>query len=77
MKIEELRQMTPDQLKDELLNYKKEQFNLRFQAASGEVQNTARMRDLRRAAARVKTLLNEKAIAAAKGAAEAAEPAGE
>ena len=57
--------MTPDQLKEELLKYKKEQFNLRFQAASGEVQNTARMRDLRRAVARVKTLLNEKAIAAA------------
>ena len=66
MNISELRQMTPDELRDELVKYKKEQFNLRFQAAAGEVQNTARMRDLRRGVARVKTLLNEKAIAAAK-----------
>ena len=65
MKVDELRQMTPDELRDELLKYKKEQFNLRFQAASGEVQNTARMRDLRRAVARAKTLLNEKALAVA------------
>jgi large subunit ribosomal protein L29 len=46
---------TPDQLKDEVLKLKKEQFNLRFQRASGQVENTARIREIRRNIARLKT----------------------
>ncbi len=61
----ELRDKTPDQLRDELANLKKEAFNLRFQQATNQLENTARMREVRRAAARVKTILNEKAAAAA------------
>ncbi len=66
MKISELRDLTPDQLGDELLKLKKEQFNLRFQAATGQLENTARIRQVRRQVARVKTLLAEKAAAQAK-----------
>ena len=65
MKAEELRDKTPDQLRDELEKLKKEAFNLRFQQATGQLQNTARRRAVRRDAARVKTILNEKARAAA------------
>ncbi len=65
MKAEELRDKTPDQLRDELESLKKEAFNLRFQAATGQLQNTARIRTVRRDAARVETILNEKARAAA------------
>lgn len=65
MDAHELRDKTPDQLRDELANLKKEAFNLRFQQASGALENTARMRKVRRDAARVKTVLNEKAKAAA------------
>ena len=65
MNAAELRDKTPDQLRDELANLKKEAFNLRFQQATGQVENTARMRKVRRDAARVKTILNEKAAAAA------------
>lgn len=65
MNANELRDKTPDQLRDELANLKKEQFNLRFQQATGQLENTARMRSVRRDAARVKTILNEKAAAAA------------
>ena len=57
MKIDEVRGMTPDQLQDELLNLKKEAFNLRFQQAIGQLENTSRMRDVRRDIARVKTVL--------------------
>ena len=57
MKFEEVRGMTPDQLKDELLTLKKEAFNLRFQQAIGQLENTARMRVVRRDIARVKTAL--------------------
>ena len=63
MKAEDIRAMSADQLQDQLVSLKKEQFNLRFQQASGEVENTARMRDVRRDVARVKTILNEKARA--------------
>ena len=66
MNANELRDKTPDELKDELANLKKESFNLRFQQASGQLETTARMRGARRDAARVKTILNEKAAAAAK-----------
>ncbi len=65
MNAQELRDKTSDQLRDELTNLKKESFNLRFQQASGQLESTARMRVVRRDAARVKTILNEKATAAA------------
>jgi len=65
MDAKELRDKTPDQLRDELANLKKEAFNLRFQQATGQLENTARMRAVKRDAARVKTILNEKAAAAA------------
>jgi len=65
MDAKELREKTPDQLRDELANLKKEAFNLRFQQATNQLENTARMRIVRRNAARVKTILNEKAAAAA------------
>ena len=65
MNATELRDKTPDQLRDELANLKKEAFNLRFQQATGQLENTARMRSVRRDAARVKTILNEKAAEAA------------
>ena len=61
MDANELRDKTPDQLRDELANLKKEAFNLRFQQATGALENTARMRQVKRDAARVKTILNEKA----------------
>jgi len=60
-KARELRDKTPDQLRDELTALKKESFNLRFQQATGQLENTARMRQVRRDTARVKTILNEKA----------------
>ena len=61
----ELRDKTPDQLREELASLKKEAFNLRFQAATNQLENTARMRVVRRDTARVMTILNEKAAAAA------------
>lgn len=65
MDVAELRNKTPDQLRDELVSLKKEAFNLRFQQATGQLENTARMRIVRRNVARVQTVLNEKARAAA------------
>ena len=65
MNAQELRDKTPDQLREELTSLKKEAFNLRFQQATGQLENTARMRTVRRDAARVKTILNEKAADAA------------
>ena len=65
MNASDLRNKTLDQLRDELANLKKESFNLRFQQATGQLENTARMRDVKRDTARVKTVLNEKAAAAA------------
>lgn len=61
MNANELRDKTPDQLRDALTDLKKEAFNLRFQQAGGTIENTARMRVVRRDAARLKTVLNEKA----------------
>lgn len=66
MNAQELRNKTPDQLREQLASLKKEAFNLRFQKATGAMENTARVRQVRRDAARVKTVLNEKAAAAAK-----------
>ena len=66
MNAQELRDKTPDQLREELANLKKESFNLRFQQATGQLENTAGIKAaVRRNAARVKTILNEKAAAAA------------
>ncbi len=56
MKIEDTRSMTPDELKESLLSLKKEAFNLRFQQAIGQLENTSRMREVRRDIARVKTV---------------------
>ena len=67
MDASELRQKTPDELRDQLGQLKKEAFNLRFQAATGQLENTARMSAVRKDVARVKTILNEKARAAAQG----------
>lgn len=64
MKASELRGKTADELKSQLVDLKKELFNLRFQKATGELQNSARFRQVRRDVARVKTLLNEKQTAA-------------
>ena len=66
MKAADLRDKTPDQLRDQLAQLKKEAFNLRFQRATGQLENSSRMQAVRRDAARVKTILNEKAAAAAK-----------
>ncbi len=60
MKAEDLRAKTVDELKEQLVTLKKEQFNLRFQQASGQLENTARVRQVRRDIARIKTLLTEK-----------------
>ena len=65
MKASDLRDKTPDQLDDELVKLKKEQFNLRFQAATGQLENTARVRQVRREIAKVKTVLREKQTQAA------------
>ena len=58
MKAEELRGKSPDELKTQLLELKKEAFNLRFQRASGQLENTARVRQVRRDIARIQTILN-------------------
>ena len=65
MNASELRGKTPDQLREQLTDLKKEAFNLRFQKATGALENTARVRQVRRDVARVKTILNEKAAGAA------------
>ncbi|MFC6688682.1 50S ribosomal protein L29 [Jhaorihella thermophila] len=65
MNAQELREKTPDQLREDLAALKKEAFNLRFQQATGQLENTARMRTVRRDIARVLTVLNEKAAEAA------------
>jgi len=60
MKAAQVRGMTDDQLSDELVKLKKEQFNLRFQAASGQLENTARVRQIRRDIARIQTIARER-----------------
>ena len=57
MKAAELRTKTADQLREQLLQLKKEQFNLRFQRATGQLENTARVREVRRDIARIRTIL--------------------
>jgi large subunit ribosomal protein L29 len=65
-KIGDVRAKTEDQLKELVLDLRKEQFNLRFQRATGQTEGTGRMREARREVARVKTVLAERARAAAK-----------
>ncbi len=65
MKAQELKEKSPEQLREQLLSLKKEAFNLRFQQATGQLESTARMRAVRRDVARVKTILNQKAAEAA------------
>lgn len=64
MKTADARVMTVDQLDDEVLKLKKEQFNLRFQRATGQLENTARVRVVRRDIARLKTIANQKRVGA-------------
>ena len=59
MKASDLRVKTRDDLKSELLSLKKESFNLRFQKASGQLENQARVRQVRREIARIQTVLNQ------------------
>jgi large subunit ribosomal protein L29 len=66
LKPDDLRAMTADQLDDELIKLKKEQFNLRFQRATGQLANTARVREVRRDIARVKTVAQGKRAATAR-----------
>jgi large subunit ribosomal protein L29 len=79
MKGSEIKDLTLDQLDDELVKLKREQFNLRFQAASGQLDNTARVRQVRRDIARIKTIARQKKAGGAgqkqKAPAEAAEQA--
>lgn len=63
----DVRAMSDDQLKDELLKLKKEQFNLRFQQASGQLKNTARVRQVRRNIARLQTIQGQRAAQAGQG----------
>jgi len=68
MKAEDVRALSPDQLADELLKLKKEQFNLRFQKATGQLENTARNREIRRDIARIKTVQGQKRAGSAQNA---------
>ena len=61
MKSSDLRAKSQDELRGELANLKKEQFNLRFQAAAGQLENTARVKEVRRDIARIKTILHSQA----------------
>jgi large subunit ribosomal protein L29 len=60
MKAADIKAMTIDQIDDEVLKLKKEQFNLRFQRATGQLENTARVREVRRDIARLKTIARQK-----------------
>ena len=64
MKAADVRTMTVDELQDKLVDLKKEQFNLRFQRATGQMENTARVRQVRRDIARVKTIMRAKSAPA-------------
>ncbi len=65
MKAEDVRVKSEDELKEQLLDLRKESFNLRFQKASGQLENTARVGEVRRDISRIKTILNERHRAAA------------
>jgi len=66
MKTEDIKVLSDDQLSDELAKLKKEQFNLRFQKATGQLNNTSRVRDVRRTIAKIKTVQSQKAATKAK-----------
>jgi large subunit ribosomal protein L29 len=74
MKAADVRAMTVDQLDDEVLKLKKEQFNLRFQRATGQLENTSRIREVRRDIARMRTIARQKRTG---GPAGSAQPASE
>ena len=63
MKSADVRAKTPDQLNDDLASLKKEQFNLRFQRATGQLEKTARVKEIRRDIARIKTIIAERSAA--------------
>ena len=65
-RVDDLRGLTVDQLDDELVKLKKEQFNLRFQKASGQLENVSRVRQVRRDIARIKTVARQKSLGGAK-----------
>ena len=65
MKAEEFRGLSPDQLDEQVARLKKEQFNLRFQRATGQLENTARVRTIRRDIARIKTIQAQRRTTAA------------
>jgi large subunit ribosomal protein L29 len=60
LSVEDIRRMTADQMDDEILKLKKERFNLRFQRATGQLENTSRLREARRDIARIKTIARQK-----------------
>jgi large subunit ribosomal protein L29 len=64
MKVEDLRQKTVDELTQQVLDLKKEAFNLRFRRASGQLENTSMVRQVRRDIARIKTILHERRASA-------------
>ena len=66
MDIADIRAMSPDQMDDAIVKLKKERFNLRFQRATGQLENTARLREARRDIARIKTVAAQKRAAANK-----------
>ncbi|MEQ8745769.1 50S ribosomal protein L29 [Pyruvatibacter sp.] len=63
MKIADVRDMTPDQMEDEVVKLRKEAFNMRFQRATGQLENTARLRQIRRSIARIKTIQGQRRTA--------------
>ena len=66
LSVEDIRRMTADQMDDEVLKLKKERFNLRFQRATGQLENTSRLREARRDIARIKTIARQKKLAEGK-----------
>jgi len=66
LKVDDIRRMTPDEMDAEVLKLKKERFNLRFQRATGQLENTSRLREARRDIARVKTIARQKRAAQSK-----------
>ena len=73
LSVEDIRRMTADQMDDEILKLKKERFNLRFQRATGQLENTSRMREARRDIARIKTIAAQKRAGTVPAAAAATE----
>jgi large subunit ribosomal protein L29 len=74
IKTADIRAMSPDQMDDAVLNLKKERFNLRFQRATGQLENTSRVRQVRRDIARIKTIAEQKLAREAGGAAAKGRP---